>query len=335
MTAFSVQTKNRDARPNREAYESLIGSHGSTPIARMGWSYRDDLDLRKLTEAKKKGRWKGGKGRDDAWGCHSFYDKVKRGDFLFYRDLPAKGRFTVVKVDGDYSYLKRGDEGGDFRSFRPCKLIVDNFQLSDSVVGSALRTQLKLPGRISEIPTNLCDAFLKRLKKGGGSNSSAYGAGGKGADLGLLKKKFSYVIGRHETTVNKEHLAYQIRLKNFLESKELAPKFERDYIDVEFSIGNESFIGEVKVTNWLSITEAFRIAVGQILDYAYTRRTNKHGMMIFLDKELDNPRRLELASKLQVSVVVERKKGAFELLNPEVNNALRGLFVEGEQSREK
>jgi hypothetical protein len=330
MAAFSVQTKDRNERPNREAYESLIGTSGSKPIARMGWSYRNDLDLKKLAEAKEKGRWKGSKGRDDAWGCHIFYDKVKKSDFLFYRDLPAKGRFTVVKVNGDYGYLKKGGEGGDFRSFRPCKVIVDNFQLSDSVVGSALRTHLKLPGRISEIPANLCDAFLKRLKKGEGSNSSPSGAGGKGTDLSSLKKKFSYVIGRHETTVNKEHLAYQIRLKTFLESKGLAPKFERDYIDVEFSIGNDSFIGEVKVTNWLSIAEAFRIALGQILDYAYTRRTDEHRLMIFLDKDLDDSRRLELASKLQVSVVIEREKGTFELLNPEVNNALRRRFVEGE-----
>jgi hypothetical protein len=328
MAAFSVQTKNRDARPNREAYESLIGAGGSKPMARMGWSYRDDLDLRKLAEAKKKGRWKSNEGQDDAWGCHSFYDKVNKGDFLFYRDLPAKGRFTVVKVNGNYGYLKKGDEGGDFRSYRLCEVIKDNFQLSDSVVGSALRTHLKLPGRISEIPTNLCNAFLKRLKKGGGSNSSANGAGGKGADLNSLKKKFSYVIGRHETTVNKQHLAYQIRLENFLKSKGLAPKSEQDYIDVEFSILNDSFIGEVKVTNWLSIAEAFRLALGQILDYAYTRRTEKHGLIILLDKELDNPRRLELASKLQVSVVVERKEGVFVLLNPEVSSTLRGLFLE-------
>lgn len=142
-----------------------------------------------------------------------------------------------------------------------------------------------------------------------------------------MKKKFSYVIGKRERTVNKEHLAYQIRLKKFLESKGLTPKFEDEYIDVEFSVGGESFIGEVKVTNWLSVAEAFRIALGQVLDYSYTRRDG-FGLIIFLDTELDNPRRLELASALRVSVVVEQKKGEFVLQNRGVSKKLEELFLE-------
>ena len=329
MAAFGVQTTENSFRPNSEAYESLIGARDSKPIARMGWSYRDDLDLRKLADAKRNRRWRSGKGRDDAWDSHAFLDKVKEGDLLFYLNLPAQGRFTVVKVTGEYGYLKTGGEGGDFRSFRPCKVIVENASYSDSAVGSSLRKHLKLPRRIHEIPLKLAKNFLKRRENNKAAAPHQNGERKHAANLSLMKKKFSYVVGKQERIVNKEHLAYQIRLEKFLESRNLAPKFEVDSIDVEFSVRNECFMGEVKVTNWLSISEAFRIALGQILDYACTRRTNKHGLIIFLDRDLDDPRRLELASELHVSVVAEKKRGSFTLLNPQVSRTLQELFLGG------
>lgn len=329
MSAFGIQTTDDSARPNLEVFESIIGTRGPKHVARMGWSNRDELDLRRLSSAREKGVWK--TAWNDPWDCHPFYDKVKNEDLLFYRNLPAKGRFTLVKITGDYSYLKKGGETNDFRSFRPCKVIFENVSLSDPAVGKALRTYLQLPRRIYEIPNELAEKFCE--KKGAAKSSgSRVGSGseerGRGpAELSSMKKKFSYVIGKHERTVNKEHLAYQIRLKKFLESKGLTPKFEDEYIDVEFSVGSDSFMGEVKVTNWLSVAEAFRIALGQILDYACTRRTDGFGLIIFLDTELDNPRRLKLASGLRVSVVVEQKKGEFVLQNRGVSKKLEELFL--------
>src|ERR1700730_514192 len=115
----------------------------------------------------------------------------------------------------------------------------------------------------------------------------------------------SYVLGELDRTVSPEHYNYQVRLKKFLESRKIQAQFEKDFIDVMFSIGASDFIGEVKVTGWLRIDQAFRAALGQLLDYAHTRCSGPIGLVMFLDKDLD-PRRLELASNLGIAVVVER-----------------------------
>jgi len=341
MAAYGVQTTDDSATPNLEVYESLLGAQGSQPIARVGWSYADELDLRKLTAAREKGHWKKGKaaGWDDAWNSLPFLKSVKKGDLLFYRNLPAQGRFALVEVTGDYGYRKGK---GDFRSYRPCKVLAESVKLSDPLVSGALRTYLKLPRRLYEINENLAKNFLHKLKsKGrrGKGNSNSKGSGnanppesrgarGRGAaQLEQMKKRFSYVIGRGERNVNLFHLKYQMRLEEFLKSKGLAPSFEKDYIDVQFLLGSDHFIGEVKVTNWLSVDEAFRIALGQILDYAHTRRADKPGLIIFLDKNVDDERRLSLATTLGIAVVVERSKGDYEILNPKVSESLASLFA--------
>src|SRR5208282_2370801 len=166
MPAYGVLTSDDSATPNLEVYESLLGAQGSQPIARVGWSYADELDLRKLRVAREKGRWKKGKaaGWDEAWKCLPFLECVGKGDLLFYRNLPAQGRFALVEVTGDYGYRKGK---GDFRSYRPCKVIAESVKLSDPLVSGALRTYLKLPRRLYEIDENLAKKFLHRLKSKG------------------------------------------------------------------------------------------------------------------------------------------------------------------------
>jgi len=341
MAAYGVLTSDDSATPNLEVYESLLGAQGSQPIARVGWSYADELDLRKLRVAREKGRWKKGKaaGWDEAWKCLPFLESVGKGDLLFYRNLPAQGRFALVEVTGDYGYRKGK---GDFRSYRPCKVLAESVKLSDPDLSGALRTRLKLQGRLYEIEETLARNFLHKLKSkgksrkgksksdgnGNGNPPESKGAPGRGAaQLEQMKKRFSYVVGRGERNVNRFHLKYQLRLEEFLKAKGLAPMFEKDYIDVQFSLGSDHFIGEVKVTNWLSINEAFRIALGQILDYAHTRRTDKPGLVIFLDKNVDEKRRIDLATTLGIAVVVEHKKSDYVVLNPGVSESLASIFA--------
>jgi len=328
MNAYGVQTKEVGEPPHKALFESLIGANRSKPIARLGWSYRDELDLRKLSEARQQGRWKAK--WDKAWGSHAFNDEVKQRDLLFYRDLPAHGRFTVVEVAGDYDYLKTD---GDFRSYRPCKLVAENIPLSDRVVGNALRTYLQLPRRLYKIPTTLVEGFLNRLKSGyrrdrpGTDGSGDKRPGGRRpADLDELKDQFSYVIGRQTRTVNRVHRKYQIQLRDFLRGRGVKLDFEGDFIDVSFSLDGNDYLGEVKVTNWLSTAEAFRIALGQILDYGSASKTESPRLIIFLDKELD-ARRIKLASALGVAIVISNQKKRFALENPNIDPALAGLFA--------
>jgi hypothetical protein len=81
----------------------------------------------------------------------------------------------------------------------------------------------------------------------------------------------------------------------------------------------------VKVTaGWLRIEQAFRAALGQLLDYAHTRCEQPVSLIMFLDKELD-AKRLELADTLKIAVVSEKGKRYF-LRSSKANQALKLLF---------
>ena len=43
-------------------------------------------------------------------------------------------------------------------------------------------------------------------------------------------------------------------------------EFERDFIDVQFVVAARKFIGEIKVTGWLRIEQAFRVALANCLN---------------------------------------------------------------------
>jgi hypothetical protein len=101
-------------------------------------------------------------------------------------------------------------------------------------------------------------------------------------------------------------------------------EWERDYVDVRFPIGGALFIGEIKVTGWLRLEEAFRVALGQLLEYAHLRFDRRPGTIMFLDRSLD-ARRLELASTLGVAEVSEID-GRYVLANPGVAPELADVF---------
>src|SRR5207302_3320613 len=82
-------------------------------------------------------------------------------------------------------------------------------------------------------------------------------------------------------------------------------------VDVDFKLEGEHYIGEIKVTTYLTPQQAFRAAVGRI----------PH-MIIFLDH---SPEERRLAEKLDIAVIVERGR-KFSLLCPTFACALSKLF---------
>jgi hypothetical protein len=130
-----------------------------------------------------------------------------------------------------------------------------------------------------------------------------------------LRKAYSYVLGTAERTVNPEHQNYQVRLRQFLKNRGVTAEMEKNFVDVSFSVKGESYIGEIKVTRNLTLAQAFRAALGQLLEYAHLLFSELPRMVMFLDQKLDD-RRLRLASVLKIAVVMGNDTG-FVLLNPE------------------
>jgi hypothetical protein len=85
------------------------------------------------------------------------------------------------------------------------------------------------------------------------------------------KKALSYVLGSRERIVVPGHHNFQVRLNKFLTANGLSPEFERDFVDVQFAVNDERYIGEIKVTGLLNANQAFRVALGQLLEYAHLR----------------------------------------------------------------
>jgi len=90
---------------------------------------------------------------------------------------------------------------------------------------------------------------------------------------------------------------------------------EKDFVDVSFSVGGQDFICEIKVTRNLTLAQAFRAALGQLLDYSHPRVGKPWQMVMFLDQRLDQ-RRLKLTSVLKIAVVVGDGE-KFVLLDPD------------------
>lgn len=81
-----------------------------------------------------------------------------------------------------------------------------------------------------------------------------------------LRKAYSYVLGTAERTVIPEHQNYQVRLSQFLKDRGVTAEMEKNFVDVSFSVDGESFIAEIKVTRNLTLAQAFRTALGQLLE---------------------------------------------------------------------
>lgn len=130
-----------------------------------------------------------------------------------------------------------------------------------------------------------------------------------------LRKAYSYVVGTAERTVIPEHKNYQVRLSQFLKERGVNAEMEKNFVDVSFSVDREDFIGEIKVTRNLTLAQAFRAALGQLLEYAHLLFAEPPYLIMFLDQEPDD-RRLQLATNLKIAVVLGNDTG-FVLSNPE------------------
>jgi len=144
---FIVRTTDNDGYPIPGVHAEL-----KKDKARIGWSYEDNLDLRKIKKAINDCN-ELEESQQEAKRCLPFLTKISHGDFLIYPHQPERGQFSVVEVIGDYDYSPQGkDLRGDFRSYRPCKLqTLKPIDLYDSIVPAQLRYRLGLPGRFSEM----------------------------------------------------------------------------------------------------------------------------------------------------------------------------------------
>ena len=157
--AFVVRAVRADRCPVEGVFDELERGR-----ARIGWSYLDELDLRKI-------RARPAADLDEhesaAWRCLGFLISVSDGDYLLYPHQPERNHFAVARVTGEYDY--DGGIEGDFRSFRPCKLVTSPpVSMKDEIVSSELRQRLGLPKRFYEMHNiDLSQDFLQRLPKAG------------------------------------------------------------------------------------------------------------------------------------------------------------------------
>lgn len=144
---FVVKALDDNGIPVSGVYEELRRNK-----ARFGWSYEDNLDLRKIVEAIDNGE-ELNDAQQEAKRCLPFLTKISHGDILVYPHQPKRGQFSVVEVTDDYDYSPP-EEGlkGDFRSYRPCSLKTQNpIVIYDNIVPAQLRYRLGCPGRFSEM----------------------------------------------------------------------------------------------------------------------------------------------------------------------------------------
>jgi len=146
----------------------------------------------------------------------------------------------------------------------------------------------------------------------------------KPASLNEYRKAVHYVLGSAGRELDPKHHNYQVRLKRFLVRKGVSSEFERNFIDVTFKMKREAYIGEIKNTGLTGLSEAFRMALGQLLEYAHLRFKTPPRMVMFLDSKLDD-KRIDLATRLSVSVIWDTGR-EYRVLNPDVSASLNRLF---------
>ena len=85
------------------------------------------------------------------------------------------------------------------------------------------------------------------------------------ATLDEYRPAYRYVLGTAERQVVPAHQHYQMRLRAHFEARGVSAEWERDFIDVRWERDGQTWIGEVKLTRYLTPAEAFRVALGQLL----------------------------------------------------------------------
>jgi hypothetical protein len=186
---------------------------------------------------------------------------------------------------------------------------------------SSGRPQMRYVWRLkSPLPEPLYQELTFGIPKtskaaGAGKTSAAKRHSRAPSSFDELRKAYSYVLGTAERTVIPEHQNYQVRLSQFLKERGITAEMEKNFVDVSFAVDGESFIGEVKVTRNLTLAQAFRTALGQLLEYSYLLFPEPPRMIMFIDQRLDE-KRLRLATALNIAVVLA-DDGSFALLNPD------------------
>lgn len=163
MPAVFVLKAVKDGTPVSGVFDELKAGR-----ARIGWSWKDHLDLRSLL-GKLDRQEQLDKDEQYTRRCLGFLTRVNPEDYLVYPHQPERKRFVVVQVKGDYDYSTE-EEGldEDFRSFRPCLLITQEpVDMYDGRVASDLRYRMGVPGRFSQIsdPTSFF-MFLETYQSG-------------------------------------------------------------------------------------------------------------------------------------------------------------------------
>lgn len=146
MAVWVVRTED-DGQPVQGVFAALQACR-----ARIGWSWGDDQDLQLIRDRNARGAPLSEDQRD-AKRCLAFLTEVQPQDYLLYPHQPARGSFSVVQVEGEYSYSARNEGiGPDFRSYRPCSLVTPTpVDMRDEIVSSQLRHRLGRPGRFSRV----------------------------------------------------------------------------------------------------------------------------------------------------------------------------------------
>lgn len=139
--------------------------------ATIGWSKRDNQDLRVIAAVLQKGGTLD-EHQQSARRCLGFLERPRKGDLLLYPHQPEPRQFFVVEVDGDYDYAPAGQ---DFRSYRPCKTVTpEPVSMDDAVVPSRLRQDLGRPGRFYEVhDTGALNTFRANKDQAGQVDSSS------------------------------------------------------------------------------------------------------------------------------------------------------------------
>jgi len=143
-----------------------------------------------------------------------------------------------------------------------------------------------------------------------------------------FKKAYSYAVDSSDRTIIPAHHNYQVRLQEYLLNRNVKAEMERDFIDVGFRHAGEHYIGEIKVTTHLTISQAFRAALGQVIVYAHSLFPELPKMIIFFDHRPE-PRQIKIATKYSIGIVIDAG-GQFVLLNPTAApNSLQEVFSTG------
>lgn len=167
MPVYVVKAVDEEGEPILGVFQELQAGQ-----ARIGWSYRDNLDLRLIQGKLNRGESLTPE-ENDAKRCLGFLTRVEVGDYLLYPHQPQRGQFSVVQVTGEYGYLNKAeglgdDDWSDFRSFRPCSKTPEAIDMYDEIVPAQLRRRLGRPGRFSKVyNTEAFFMFLRELPEAG------------------------------------------------------------------------------------------------------------------------------------------------------------------------